>query len=256
MLRWRCVWLTCLLLGCGSLEALASSPVDLTLTCPVDGTKIHTVEIGGMTTWGRRKDLSLVGAIGDLYAGHIHSCPACHFAGTAHDFQQILPLALKTRVRKELGSFLPNQHLDALTEMDLALRIYAWQQRSPLEMADLALIASYIAEPEEVPSHVLLDSDFRLDLVQLAGQRRRRRYYQALTAVYIGQSWDRHLIPTDEVAVYTYLAGEMHRRLGQFIEAESWFKRALEVSKPDSELKQLIQQQLHLAQEHKDDDTL
>ena len=145
-------WLVLGLLASGLVlgePVKASSPMTVSLTCPVDGTDFKVSEAGGMTVMGKRADLSLIGAIGSLYEGHVHSCPKCHFSGTSQDFKQVLTDDLKKLVLEQFANYLPGIRLTSLSEVDLTLQMYAWQQRSPLDFINVALNGSYLANSDD-----------------------------------------------------------------------------------------------------------
>lgn len=254
--RYKCLGFVLFFWLCALQEVWATLPVALTLTCPVDGVEFQIHHSGAMALTGPRADLSYTGKLGSRYTGQVHACPQCHFSGTEDDFKQTLPEPLKQKVRQNFAFYRPGLILSDLAEVDLTLQIYHWQNRPPLERAQIALVGSYLAEAFVFSEDTGSPADLSAPQPHIWSSKK-RRFYQAMTALYIAQAWDSEGIPPHEKALQAYVAGEMLRRCGQFEQADLWFRRAL-AAFPVKEhgLLALILQQQHLAREHNDDDTL
>lgn len=225
----------CVLLSL-SQGVLASSPRYIPLECPVDGKHFTKTGVGSMTTMGRRSDLALVGAIGNLYSGMVHSCPHCHFSGTEADFKQKLSPEFKARVLKAFAAYKPHQNLDVLDEIDLALELYQWQNRSSEEKALLALVGSYLAPG---PESEYATSNFGADNSQITVLKpvekpffSRKSLYQARSLYWFRQALEANEIAPEKRLKYMYLVGEFSRRFGQFEVAKVWFRQALDLLPP------------------------
>ena len=225
----------CLLLSL-SQGVFALSPRYIPLECPVDGKRFTTTGVGSMTTMGRRSDFAIVGPIDNLYGAIVHSCPHCHFSGTEADFKQKLSPEFKARVLQTFAAYKPHQNLDELDEIDLALALYQWQNRSAEEKALLALAGSYLAPGPEFEDEA---SGFAADNSQITVLKpvekpffSRKSLYQARSLYWFRQALEANEIAPERRIEYIYLVGEFSRRFGQFETAKVWFRQALELLPP------------------------
>src|ERR1051325_1291035 len=89
--------------------ALAMSDVQkqVTVTCPVDGTKFTATEITGTNHWGGRDADGCAHAFNTTpMESYVWVCPSCKFAGRKKDFDAAIPDADKKALLEGLKPML------------------------------------------------------------------------------------------------------------------------------------------------------
>lgn len=199
------------------------------LTCPVDGTKLKVFVTLSYTTFGQLRDFAVTGAIGNLYASYVHSCPKCHFAGYREEFDEPVSAVTKSwqlGQRKKWGS----QPLSDAQECEAAADRYVFEKRRPREIAQLYLVGSYI----------LRDGQSTL--------MAKRKQYQRAASLYLLAALAAGDVETDQRGGVTYLVAELERRIGLHQDAISHFGAALRERSTPAGIVTWIEEQRALAE--------
>lgn len=149
----------------------------------------------------------------------VHLCTTCGFAGVERDFREEIQLAeeLRERVMFELAPVMARETATGSLKYEHAARIAEWQGAEPRYLADLFLRAAWCCVDEN-------DTEAERFFRRHAAWR----FTEALAA-YDG-------VPTEERAVLTYLVGELWRRVGDDLLANTWFERVpLEITDAESQ---------------------
>jgi len=153
----------------------------------------------------------------------IHSCPSCGFSGGEVDFdvkdyyghdcneddvKKTLPNSIKQRVRQEISPHLKkNAEIPARRSYYYAALIAQWRGAEWREIGHLYLGAAWCTRP-----------------YRGAMSKEEKRYrHKAINCFKKGLS--ERQIREKEVTHYTYLIGEIYRRIGDEQEASAWFGR-------------------------------
>ena len=149
----------------------------------------------------------------------VHLCTTCGFAGVERDFREEIQLAeeLRERVMFELAPVMARETATGSLKYEHAARVAEWQGAEPRYIADLFLRAAWCCVDEN-------DTEAERFFRRHAAWR----FTEALAA-YDG-------VPTEERAVLTYLVGELWRRVGDDLLANTWFERVpLEITDAESQ---------------------
>jgi uncharacterized protein len=146
----------------------------------------------------------------------VHMCERCGFAGNRTQFEadaSIGPL-VEQRVWNELTPRLSGAPPTASEKYEFAARVAQWLDDPPQRVAELWLRAAWSCVDE---GDVEAERYYRRHAVW--------QFEEALAAF--------EYIPRDDRAAYTYLVGELWRRIGDTARARSWFDRVPdEITKP------------------------
>ena len=200
----NCLWL--LLFFPLGLIAHTSFPVDI--KCPLDGKKFTVRVTGSYTVFKTYMDFQKEGAIGDLYQSMIVSCSKCHFSGYVDDFDTVYSSEIKHDLLEILKPW-RRKKIDDISECEIAAEIYSYFKKENRLIANLYLIASYLAKNKK------------------GSEKRKLR--QLNCAVYLERALDSGEYDKKETAYASnyYLIGELYRRLGEFEKAVKYFDIAL-----------------------------
>ena len=225
-------------LGCLAAPSAAHTFSEIELKCPVDGTRVKARETMSMTQFGSFLDFQKQGAIGSYYEDLVHGCPKCHFSGSTEDFKKRPADAVVAKIRAELEPAQIKTWPDHAAECVFTARIYEWEGRKSMDVADQYLVASFLLRGAP------------------ASEQERRREMQRLAATHFEKALAANEITGTSRAAISYLVGEMYRRTGAFDAALSWYAKATaEPARPEW-LAEIIEDQRKLAEQKNDDNTI
>lgn len=149
----------------------------------------------------------------------VHLCTQCGYAGVTRDFGDEVELTdlIRTRVWSELGPALRHALPSGSLKYEHAARVAEWLGQDARYLADLYLRAAWCCVDEG-----------DLEAERYFRRHAAWRFAEALDA------WDG--VPAEERAVITYLVGELWRRVGDDVQAQTWFDRVEdEVTEPSAQ---------------------
>jgi len=193
-------------------------PMVLALNCPCCGNQFKATSLFSANTCGPLTT--------DLYRHArglphlpfmVHSCSQCGYSGLEGDFSsEAVTPALKEWVQQNVMPTVDHRNVGARYEN--SARIAEHRGASAFQVANIWLRAGWC---ESQGSE--------------AGVRFRREAVTRFEA-----AMDKGLVPRDELAIATYLIGELHRRIGNQDKAGLWFSRVPEAVGDNAEQKWLI----------------
>jgi uncharacterized protein (DUF2225 family) len=146
----------------------------------------------------------------------VHVCQRCGFAGHADQFAEgsTVDSMLERRVWTELAPRLSDRPLTGSEKYEFAARVAEWQDEGPREIGELWLRAAWCCVNE--------------------GDVEAERYYRRNAAWKFEEALARYdEVPRVDRPAYTYLVGELWRRIGDDARAREWFdKVAHEITRP------------------------
>ncbi|MBI3892613.1 MAG: DUF2225 domain-containing protein [Candidatus Wallbacteria bacterium] len=160
----------------------------------------------------------------ELLAGYIVQCPRCRFCVYQKDFHSTLGGREKRRLEELLlrqGEPLLNAPINGAQKYEHAIRCYERLGRKTYFLATVHLRGSWWCRACRDPAG---ERHFHEGAVQLL----QRALHE-----------DGQVTP-DEIAVITYLIGELSRRLGRHQEASEWFEQVHDLVADSTEQKWLI----------------
>lgn len=184
-----------------------------TVTCPSCGVPfgMHIVR----TTHplgGRAADFRPVAEGGQPLAHLVHTCPSCGLTGEERAFAEPVDDPLRALIEERLTPLVRAEPPAAARRHEFAAWLAEWRGRPAGTVAQYYLSAAWCAEDPEA------EADHR---------RRAIAHFRRALA-------DDDLGSRDRVA-FTYLVGELHRRLGHPEEAAEWLARAEELARVSEE---------------------
>jgi len=151
----------------------------------------------------RRTDFKPITSHGDI-SGGIVFCGYCGFAGAHEDFSSVTQ-SVASSVRQKLAG--KAKYITSESEKyENAALCAQWQNKSPLQIGELWLYASWHAS-EDSPKA----KDYRNEAIK-----------------YFNICLNECIIPSNKRAEYAYLIGELFRRNNDMKSAQMWFNRVEE----------------------------
>ena len=165
----------------------------------------------------------------------IHMCPDCGYSGTDKDFGNLrLKRNVTTNVRKYLTPLVINteEAIPAGKQYECAALIAKWRGDPIVAQGDLYLRAAWCCEDDQM--------------------QEAERVYRNQAIICFEEALVNSEIEPAGVAVYTYLVGELYRRIGNSEQANIWFGLVPQAAGADPEKKWLVD--LAIQQQHNPQD--
>jgi tetratricopeptide (TPR) repeat protein len=206
--------------------AYTSYPVDV--HCPIDSTEFTIFETRSYYTSGSLTDFQKVGSMGAYYKNMVHSCPHCHYAGYARDFDTTFSDQERSTLLKLLEPYKHYKMTD-LQENEVAIAIKKRGGADHKELAHLYLVSSYMIKEQ-------------------GWQRGKRKALQRSAILHIEKAIELREYPDSNMyATMTYLQGELYRRVGEFKTAIRLFDAAIADPSKSPSIEALARKQKALA---------
>jgi hypothetical protein len=187
--------------------------IEKTVTCPNCGAPVE-MRIARTTNrlGGRAADFRPVAEGGQPVAQLVHTCPWCGLSGEERAFAEQVDDRLRTLIAQRLTPLVRAEPPAASRRHEFAAWLAEWRGRPAGTVAQYHLSAAWCCE----------------DPAAEADHRRRAiaHFERALAQDELGGR---------ERVVFTYLVGELHRRLGHPREAAEWFGRAEDLARAGEE---------------------
>ena len=179
------------------------------LECPVCENRFSSHVVASTNAFGgKQTDFRECAAGTQPLPFLVHSCDRCGYTGERRDFTDdaVVTATLRSRVWEEIAPSLTAEPIAGSAKYERAAKVAGWQDAEPRRIGDLLLRAAWCSVDEG-------DSEAERYFRRLAA----REFESALA------SWDG--IPRAERAVFTYLVGELWRRVGDVASSRQWLAR-------------------------------
>ncbi len=208
-------------------------PMVIYLTCPCCAAKFESLSVMISSTYGSWTDLRPIPSGADPMYMVIHTCPSCGYTGYDGAFKRKrLGTALKERIREQITPLLKDFSLTLRQKLlyefpaperqyEFAAWIAQWERHSSQSIGELYLRAAWCCKDSKNP--------------------RNERFYRLKALEHLERAMELKEISANEVSSYTYLIGELHRRVGEIGAANEWFDKVAEVTKGDSKQQWLLE---------------
>ncbi|MGB9371836.1 MAG: DUF2225 domain-containing protein [Halobacteriota archaeon] len=210
-------------------------PIPISLTCPCCHTKFESLDVMISSTCGSSTDLRPIAGGSDPTYMIIHTCPSCgytgyHYTGYHDAFKRKrLDPALREHIREQITPLikdfsvtpkLPYEFVAPERQYEFAAWIAQWKGDSLQSIGDLYLRAAWCCNDSKDP--------------------RKERFYRLKALEYFERAMELKEISESDIGGYTYLIGELHRRVGEIGAANVWFNRVVEATNGDPEQQWLV----------------
>jgi hypothetical protein len=153
----------------------------------------------------------------------IHTCPSCGYTGYNDAFKRKrIDPTLKERISKEITPLMkdfnvrpewPYEYAAPERQYEFAAWIAEWKRGSLQSIGDLYLRSAWCCNDFNKP--------------------RKERFYRLKALEFFEKAMELKEISARDAGLYTYLIGELHRRVGEIGAASVWFDRVAEATKGD-----------------------
>jgi uncharacterized protein (DUF2225 family) len=186
---------------------------DIELNCPYCDRIFQSSTIISTNTFGpRTTDLYQKAGGYQPLSLFIHTCPSCGYTGFSGDFENVeLDENLKDIIGQRLTPLVRDEKAFPGRRYEYAAWIAKWRNRPSINIGQLYHMAAWCCY-----------DDGRID---------EEKYYRRQTIEYYEKALKDMNIPEDQSAQYTYLVGELYRRIGESDKAALWFDRVPEAAK-------------------------
>jgi hypothetical protein len=179
------------------------------LECPVCRRRFASHAVTSTNSFGGKRTDFHECAIGTQPLPYlVHTCVRCGYTGGDRAFVEEVEVTpeFRDRVWGELAPFARRTHATASERYEVAARVAEWRGLDSAHVAELLLRAAWCCVDE--------------------GDVEAERFFRRKAAwAFEGalESWDG--VPREDRAVFTYLVGELWRRVGDLRRAHAWFDR-------------------------------
>ncbi|HTX43732.1 MAG TPA: DUF2225 domain-containing protein [Methanocella sp.] len=180
-------------------------------TCPLCGNVFESPVIMSTNSFGRLHSDLYREAAGEQPVCHfVHACPKCGYTGFEGDFEpQDLGFVFKDLVEQNITPAIKDRALDAPGNFYLAALCAEWRGAPSYVIARIYHMGAWCC--------------------RVRGDGGKERFYLARAAEYFERalsSGDTSKADAREnVAIFTYLLGDIYRRLGEAEKAKEWYGR-------------------------------
>ena len=180
---------------------------EISLRCPICDNEFTSTSVRdrrGKTS--KRTDFQEYVAGGTVLPYTVHQCPRCGYAAMPEGFEGSADTMLQLRVWNELMPNLDDAKQPGSEKYEAAAKVALWRSEESRRVGDLWLCAAWCCVEER-------DTE-----AERYFRRHAARAYEDALSTYDG-------VPREERAVFTYLIGELWRRIGDEQTAYAWFRR-------------------------------
>ena len=181
----------------------------VSFTCPACHTEFDAYVLTSTNTFGpKTTDFMQFAGCGQPLTFEVHTCPDCGFTAYESDFEaRGLEQDVVDGINDRIRPHMKGERLFDGRRFEFAALISSWRNRSPLETGMQFHKAAWCCAIDEMPTE---ERDYRRQAVT--------QFERAMV---------RGDIPLDQHLVYTYLIGELYRRIDDPTNAALWFDRVM-----------------------------
>ncbi|AFC99340.1 hypothetical protein Mtc_0575 [Methanocella conradii HZ254] len=200
------------------------------LTCPLCGNIFESPVVMSTNSFGKlHSDLYKEAAGGaQPICYFVHTCPSCGYTGYEGDFE------------KQEFSFVFRQNVEQNITPEVKGR--------KVEASGKFYLAALCAEWRGAPAHVLARIyHMGAWCCRLSGQKEKERFYLGKAAEYFERALASSDAPEENIPIFTYLLGDLYRRLGEAEKAKEWYSKVEQAIKEhggDPRIGELARRQL------------
>jgi uncharacterized protein (DUF2225 family) len=196
---------------------------EVDLNCPCCGNRFESSTWGSTNTLGQETtDLYQYARGYQPLPLYIHTCDRCGYTGYRDDFQETeISEKVKELIKEKLTPLAMDEEAFPGQRYECAAWIAEWREIPSLAIGNLYLRAAYCC--------CVYDEN-----------REDESRYRRQAIKHFENAIQKKEVPEDQIAAYTYLIGELYRRVGERENAGVWFDQVPELVGQDPEKEWLV----------------
>ncbi len=174
-------------------------------TCPLCGNAFESPIITSTNSFGRLHYDLYKEASGEQPVCHfIHTCPGCGYTGFEGDFEaQDFSFVFKDLVEQNITPEVKDKRIGTYGNYYLAALCAEWRGAAAYVLARIYHMGAWCC--------------------RVRGEKEKERFYLGKAAGYFEKALSSGDTPKDNAAIFTYLLGDLPRRLGDAEKAKEWY---------------------------------
>jgi uncharacterized protein (DUF2225 family) len=175
------------------------------ITCPLCGNTFESPIITSTNSFGRlHSDLYKEASGEQPVCYFVHTCPGCGYSGFEGDFEkQDFSFVFKDLVERNIAPEIKDKMAGTYGNYYLAALCAEWRGAPAYVLARIYHMGAWCC--------------------RVRGDKDKEKFYLGKAAEYFEKALSSGDTPRENIAIFTYLAGDLHRRLGEAEKAKGWY---------------------------------
>lgn len=199
-----------------------------TFTCPLCGNMFETTLVISSNSFGPlHSDFYREASGSQPVCNFAHTCPNCGFSGFDGDFQ---PESFTEEFRQKVTDIITPEvkarQIESNGHYYLVALCAEWQGASPLALGRIYQMGAWCHRTKK--------------------EAEKEKFFLSRAAEYFEAGLEAGEASPENKALYTYIVGDIHRRLGDSARAAEWYRKAIEMAKSggDPKMAEIAEKQL------------
>lgn len=198
-------------------------------TCPLCGNVFESPIVISTNSFGKlHSDLYKEAAGAQPVCYFVHTCPGCGYTGYEGDFEpQDFNFVFKDLVEQNITPEVKTRKVDLYGHFYLAALCAEWRGAPAYVLARIYHMGAWCC--------------------RIRGGKDKEKFYLGKAAEYFEKALSSSDTPKENIAIFTYLVGDLHRRLGEAEKAKEWYgkvEQAIKECGGDSKILEFARRQL------------
>ncbi len=174
-------------------------------TCPLCGNVFESPIVMSTNSFGRlHSDLYKEASGEQPVCYFVHTCPKCGYSGFEGDFErQDFNFVFKSMVEQNITPGIKDKKINAYDNYYLAALCAGWRGAPFYVLARIYHMGAWCC--------------------RVKGDKEKERLYLGKAAEYFERALSAGDTPKENLAIFTYLLGDIYRRLGEADKAKKWY---------------------------------
>jgi uncharacterized protein (DUF2225 family) len=174
-------------------------------TCPLCSNIFESQIVMSTNSFGKlHSDLYKEASGAQPVCYFVHTCTNCGYTGYDGDFQpQDFNIVFRDLVNENITPEVKNRKIETNGNFYLAALCAEWRSAPPYVLARIYHMGAWCC--------------------RIKGEKDRERFYLGKAAEYFEKALSSNDTPKENMAIFTYLAGDLYRRLGEAEKAKEWY---------------------------------
>jgi uncharacterized protein (DUF2225 family) len=199
------------------------------ITCPLCGNVFESPIITSTNSFGKlHSDLYKEASGEQPVCYFVHTCPDCGYSGFEGDFErQDFSFVFKDLVERNIAPEIKDKKVDTYGNYYLAALCAEWRGAPAYVLARIYHMGAWCS--------------------RIKGEKEKERFYLGKAAEYFEKALSSSDTPKENIPIFTYLAGDLRRRLGEAEKAKEWYgkvEQAIKENGGDPKILEFARRQL------------